>query len=185
MRTCPYTPPSRTSGLFVAALHAGRGPVWRCAGRVRIGPASSALRSGLTPPIRPAHIPSDSIAGLQSLYPLQGARGLPMRVRAAWRTAPPVINSRLVALRRRDSVRRNGAEKSRPARRCSADGLQLRRDSSSRCPTGSGRNRIPRRRPGRAVARVPDIVVGVGLVRPQSAPPRSVQAPVIFTATLS
>ena len=35
---------SRTFGLSIAALHPGRGPVWRCGDRVRIDPASLAAR---------------------------------------------------------------------------------------------------------------------------------------------
>ncbi len=68
---------SRTFGLFVAALRNGRGPVWRCAGRVRIGPASSMVRSshvtGCPDPVSMTVCPYSS-CGLPTFLPALSAR---------------------------------------------------------------------------------------------------------------
>ena len=67
---------SRTFGLFVAALRNGRGPVWRCAGRVRIGPASSMVRSshitGCPDPVSMTVCPYSS-CGLPTFLPALSA----------------------------------------------------------------------------------------------------------------
>ena len=68
---------SRTFGLFVAALRNGRGPVWRCAGRVRIVPASSMVRSshitGCPDPVSMTVCPYSS-CGLPTFLPALSAR---------------------------------------------------------------------------------------------------------------
>ena len=68
---------SRTFGLFVAALHPGRGPVWRCAGRVRIGPASLVVRSphttGCPDPVSMTVCPYPS-CGLPTFLPALSVR---------------------------------------------------------------------------------------------------------------
>ena len=68
---------SRTFGLFVAALHPGRGPVWRCAGRVRIDPASLMVRSshitGCPDPVSKTVCPYPS-CGLPTFLPAPSTR---------------------------------------------------------------------------------------------------------------
>ena len=82
---------SRTSGLFVAALHPGRGPVWRCAGRVRIGPASSMVRSphttGCPDPVSKTVCPYPS-CGLPTFLPALSVRP-PLRRGAPAPCRPP------------------------------------------------------------------------------------------------